>query len=266
MAGPNDQPPQEKSESFKQQSSQENDCPNEKSDGDNEGGGGEGQNKTDGVAAAVGSGSSGGEGQNKTDGVAAAVGGGGGGGEGQNKTDDAAAAAAGSSSSPPISTRKRGRTDADGVDVGSISDNGRVSKETKKGDLDVPSVEPTCYVCKKRFGSWKVVFGHLKSHPRGTPGAFPHPSFTPPEGSPERNNNDEKALKDQLAPTLLNLAYETMHKMSQEEDASFSMGGRGWGLDIDLNEPGTSFLLDLNNPPPPEKNDDDGDGDDDGKS
>ncbi|KAL4378477.1 hypothetical protein GQ457_02G006670 [Hibiscus cannabinus] len=232
MAGPKDQSTQEKSSSSsKQQSPQKNNFPIEKTDARKNLIGGD---------------------------------------EGQNKTDATAAPVSGSSSSPVISgSRKRGWTDSqteaahDGYNRG--------LKEMKKEELEVLHREATCYVCKKGFGTWKAMFGHLKAHQRQTPGAFPPPSFTPPKGSPEKNNPDVNGLKEQLAPTLLNLAYETMNKMSQDEpntsvaaaagDASSPRGG-GKGLDIDLNEPKTSFLLDLNKSPPPESDDDEEDEDD----
>ncbi|XP_022774160.1 uncharacterized protein DDB_G0290685-like [Durio zibethinus] len=161
--------------------------------------------------------------------------------------------ATGGGSSSSILGTKRGR-DRDPIDVGSSSG----SKASKKGKLDVPSCAPTCYVCKKTFASWKAVFGHLRAHQRQTPGAFPPPTFTP-EGSPERNNGD-KTLKEQLAPTLLNLARETIQKMIQDSnttDAAEAASSPRRGLDIDLNEPRTNVLLDLNYPPPPEKEDGD---------
>ena len=161
----------------------------------------------------------------------------------------------GGGSSSLIPRRKRGRR-SDPIHVGSSSG----SKARKKGQLDVPSCAPTCYVCKKTFASWKGVFGHLRAHRRQTPGAFPPPTFTP-EGSPERNIGD-KSLKEQLAPTLLNLARETMQKMSQDSNTNTTVATGvasplRRGLDIDLNELTTNVLLDLNNPPPPEKDDDD---------
>ncbi|XWS29129.1 hypothetical protein CRYUN_Cryun24cG0002000 [Craigia yunnanensis] len=174
----------------------------------------------------------------------------------KNMTDqgEESGATSGGSSSL-ISSRKRGRH-SDPIYVGSSSG----SKARKKGELDVPSCAPTCYVCKKTFASWKGVFGHLRAHRRQTPGAFPPPTFSP-KGSPERNIGD-KSLKKQLAPTLLNLARETMQKMSQDSNTTVAMGVatllRG-GLDIDLNELTTSVLFDLNNPPPPEKDEDEDD-------
>ncbi|XVF62282.1 hypothetical protein PTKIN_Ptkin08bG0205000 [Pterospermum kingtungense] len=165
---------------------------------------------------------------------------------------ESGATAGGSSSS--IAGRKRGRHG----DVGSSSG----SQARKKQELDAPSGAPTCYVCNRPFASWKAVFGHLRAHRREFPGAFPPPVFTP-EGSPERKNIAEKTLKDQLAPTLLNLARETMQKMSQDSNTSAAAGAsssRSRGLEIDLNEPRTSvLLLDLNSSPPPEKDDEDED-------
>lgn len=148
----------------------------------------------------------------------------------------------------------------------------------KKRELDhVPSGAPTCYVCQRSFGSWKAVFGHLRAHDRKNRGAFPPPSFTPEGSPPERNINinadDHKTLKEQLAPTLLNLAHQTMQKMSQDHivvntstaaaaGASSSRRIISRDLEIDLNEPTTTtttVLLDLNNPPPPENENDDDD-------
>ncbi|KAK8674135.1 hypothetical protein V6N13_112431 [Hibiscus sabdariffa] len=229
MAGPKDQSTQEKSSSSKQQSPQKNNFPIEKTDARKNLIGGD---------------------------------------EGQNKTDATTAPVSGSSSSPVISgSRKRGRTDSKAEVVHDGYNRGL--KEMKKEELEVLHREATCYVCKKGFGTWKAMFGHLKAHQRQTPGAFPPPSFTPPKGSPEKNNPDVNALKEQLAPTLLNLAYETMNKMSQDEPNTsvaagdaFSLRGGGKGLGIDLNEPKTSFLLDLNKSPPPENDDDEEDEDD----
>ncbi|MBA0605409.1 hypothetical protein Godav_017991 [Gossypium davidsonii] len=175
------------------------------------------------------------------------------------------------------SSIKRGSTTDVAIQIGSGSGSG--SNARKKREMEIPRGEPTCYVCSKNFTSWKAVFGHLKSHQRETPGALPPPTFTPTEGSPENNNDDETNPREQLAPTLLNLALETMQKMSEDsnmsvvagEEASSSGKGRGKGrgrgrgrrgLDIDLNQPKTSFLLDLNEPPPPEQDDDDDDDDD----
>ncbi|XP_022741828.1 uncharacterized protein LOC111293309 [Durio zibethinus] len=161
-------------------------------------------------------------------------------------------------SSASISARKRGRN-GDPIHVGSSSGSG--SKARMKGEMEIPSCAPACYVCKRTFASWKAVFGHLRSHRRQTPGAFPPPTFTP-EGSPERNNKGGKALKEQLAPALLNLARGAIQKMSQDSNTTVAAevtSSSRRDLDIDLNEPITSFLLDLNNPPPTEKDDDDDD-------
>ncbi|XWS45638.1 hypothetical protein CRYUN_Cryun15aG0153700 [Craigia yunnanensis] len=164
--------------------------------------------------------------------------------------------ATGRGSSASISCRKRGRK-GDPIHVGSSS--GSKSKARKRVELEVPSCAPTCYVCKKTFASWKAVFGHLRAHRRQTPGAFPPPTFSP-EGSPEKNNNGDKPLKEQLAPTLLNLARETMKKMSQDSHTTVSAvvaSSSRRCLDIDLNEPRISVLLDLNDPPPEDDDDDD---------
>ncbi|XVE87530.1 hypothetical protein DITRI_Ditri18aG0125200 [Diplodiscus trichospermus] len=176
--------------------------------------------------------------------------------ENKGGQSESGASAGGSSSSTHGRTRRS--------HVGSSSG----SKAKKKRQLmDVPSGVPGCYVCRRPFSSWKAVFGHLRAHRRDTPGAFPPPTFTP-KGSPERKNGD-KPLEEQLAPTLFNLALETMQNMSQDSNNSAAAGldsSLRRCLDIDLNKPATSFLLDLNHPPPAEKDEDDDDDDDDEKT
>ncbi|OMO55714.1 hypothetical protein CCACVL1_27067 [Corchorus capsularis] len=155
----------------------------------------------------------------------------------------------------------------------------------KGGEVQLPSSPPvpTCYVCKKTFASWKGVFGHLRAHPsRLTPGAFPPPTFTPPDhGSPPSpqkdpihngSDDDIEAFKEQLAPTLLNLARQitNIENISNTAPplpltsvlASSSSSSSRRGLDIDLNHPTISVLLDSNyepHPVPPESDKEDHD-------
>ncbi|XP_031269246.1 uncharacterized protein LOC116127750 [Pistacia vera] len=162
--------------------------------------------------------------------------------------------------------KKRGRKD----DAGASCSSG-VEKKRKKGELlEIPNRSPSCYLCGRKFQSWKAVFGHMRAHKIGEErvrGAFPPPVFTPP-GSPQRVVS---GLQEQLAPTLLNIAQEVLQG-PRGQSSSVSRG-----LNIDLNQqpphhesPSTSTpsspkkdggrKLDLNKPPAPEGGDGDGDG------
>ncbi|CAK7355534.1 unnamed protein product [Dovyalis caffra] len=88
-----------------------------------------------------------------------------------------------------------------------------------RAEMDAPPSEPMCSICSRRFYSWKAVFRHLRTHPeREWRGAFP----PPPEGRAER---DENALQIQLAPTLLNVARETLDKMNEDPNPSLGAAG-----------------------------------------
>ncbi|KAK6237239.1 hypothetical protein QUC31_002708 [Theobroma cacao] len=157
--------------------------------------------------------------------------------------------------------QKRGRA-GDPTHVASSSE----LKPRKKGELELPGCPPMCYVCQKTFPTWRGVFGHLRSHNRQTPGAFPPPTFTP-VGSPEGKNGDNP-LTHELAPMMLNLARETLGKMHQDHlsrSATVSAGGasssmRIFGMDLSESRNRTTpFLFDLNEPAPEEEDDaDDG--------
>ncbi|KDP43755.1 hypothetical protein JCGZ_22382 [Jatropha curcas] len=156
------------------------------------------------------------------------------------------------------SSRKRSY----GVSVSSSISGGEGQVKRKKGELiDPPKSDPICSLCDKRFGSWKGVFGHLRAHPeRDWRGAFPPPKRAEASWSPIRiGNAGQQVFQGHLlAPTLLNLAHQTLAKMRH---------------DIDLNrEPqdaaGPSAppppppqggnrrcSFDLNLPPPPENGD-----------
>lgn len=157
--------------------------------------------------------------------------------------------------------KKRERKD----DAGASSSG--VEKKRKKEELfEILSKSPSCYLCGKKFQSWKGVFGHLRMHKIGEErvrGAFPPPVFSPP-GSPQREG--QRYLQKQLAPTLLSIAQNIL------QGPPGVSSGR---LNIDLNQQplhhersstsSPSSLkkdgcrkLDLNKPPPPEDGDSDG--------
>lgn len=147
-----------------------------------------------------------------------------------------------SSSSPEASGKKRGRAEEQG---GGSSSGG---KGKKKGELtDPPSSDPKCATCGKIFGSWKAVFGHLRSHPeRDYRGAFPPPKMW------------EEMLRQ-----------EALRRHGQNQ-GSMEMGslvgatsGRGIGIDLNGPEqphspPGKGgFRFDLNMPAPESDEEDD---------
>ncbi|KAJ6928337.1 hypothetical protein NC652_012429 [Populus alba x Populus x berolinensis] len=86
---------------------------------------------------------------------------------------------------------------------------------------------------------WKgLLFGHMRAHPdRGWRGAFP-----PPQWSPEKPNDqqgDQKALRSQLAPRLLNLAIGTLNQMKQDrghEASGSSTNRRNFDLNTEPTE------------------------------
>lgn len=155
------------------------------------------------------------------------------------------------------SQRRRERAEAQGA-------SGSGAPKRAKGELDAPKTDPACSICGKKFASWKAVFGHMRAHrEREWRGAFP-----PPKGdwSPVKIGDvDQQRLQQQLAPTLLDLAKQTLEKIRQDSNvgvvgegaSSSSVAGEGAGAsssssrtrDIDLNiEPRQS---DPSTPPPP---------------
>ncbi|CAA7035690.1 unnamed protein product [Microthlaspi erraticum] len=72
------------------------------------------------------------------------------------------------------------------ADGASRAGEGEVTKKPRKKGSSVltnpPKGPPRCNICRRNFGSWKAVFGHLRSHKnRGYHGFLPPPSFNAAE-------------------------------------------------------------------------------------
>ncbi|GAV83043.1 hypothetical protein CFOL_v3_26494 [Cephalotus follicularis] len=116
--------------------------------------------------------------------------------------------------------RKRERAD-DGEGSGTGEPRPR-----RRGEISVPeNMEPICVMCHKKFGSWKAVFGHLRAHPRPWKGAFPPPVFKRDDSS-----EGKPVSAEQLVPTLLQIAQETLQKVNEiSHGPSSSSAGAGVG-------------------------------------
>ncbi|KAK4583737.1 hypothetical protein RGQ29_021742 [Quercus rubra] len=171
------------------------------------------------------------------------------------------------------SSKKQG---GQGDELGAISSG--VHKPKRKVELvDPPTLrDPVCIVCSKQFGSWKAVFGHMRSHPgRHWRGVFPPPTgiWDPLRDIDQKADIGPKA-QEEIATTLLNVAQGVLQRLNDSDknegviaisEASSSSLGRG--LRIDLNQPhekspSTAPVLDLNKPA---KEKDDDSSSDDGK-
>ncbi|KAG2244784.1 hypothetical protein Bca52824_093396 [Brassica carinata] len=69
-------------------------------------------------------------------------------------------------------------------EAGGSSKGGEATKKPRKKTSEftnLPRGPPVCNVCGRAFGSWKAVFGHLRSHKdRNYRGFLPPPKFTAP--------------------------------------------------------------------------------------
>lgn len=179
------------------------------------------------------------------------------------------------------SKKQRGQRD----ELGATSSG--VHKPKRKVELvDPPTLrDPICIVCSKQFGSWKAVFGHMRSHPgRHWRGVFPPPTgiWDPLRDIDQKAsgpiidpNNIGPQAQEEIATTLLNVARGVLQRLNDSdknegviaisEAASSSSLGRGLGIDLNQPQeksPSTALVLDLNEPA---KEKDDDSSSDDGK-
>lgn len=95
--------------------------------------------------------------------------------------------------------KKRGRKDDASASSSGVED------KWKKGELlEIRSRSHSCYICGNKFQSLKAVFGHTRTHRFEdvlVQGALPLLIYFPEEW---------RGVKEQLAPTLLNIAQEVL--------------------------------------------------------
>ncbi|XP_023904411.1 uncharacterized protein LOC112016133 [Quercus suber] len=170
-----------------------------------------------------------------------------------------------------------------GDELGAISSG--VHKPKRMVELvDPPTLrDPVCIVCSKQFGSWKAVFGHMRSHPgRHWRGVFPPPTgiwdplrdIDQKASGPNIDPNIGPQAQEEIATTLLNVAQGVLQRLNDSDknegviaisEASSSSLGRGLGIDLNQpkeKSPSAAPVLDLNKPA---KEKDDDSSSDDGK-
>ncbi|CAL1393267.1 unnamed protein product [Linum trigynum] len=112
-------------------------------------------------------------------------------------------------------------------------------KRKSRDILDVPSRDPTCHECGKKFGNWKAVFGHLRVH-AGRPfrGAFPPPvgpDWTASSSSVPDNSQRWPQQEPRLGLGIdLNVPYMPM--INDDDD----------GDEVDVTDPKRVRILEMN--------------------
>ncbi len=163
-------------------------------------------------------------------------------------------------------------------ELGASSNTGIQRPKRKAELLDPPSCDPNCVVCGKQFGSWKAVFGHMRSHPeRQWRGVFPPPAgnWDPLASLDKEADKPDIGLQaqEEIATTLLSVAQGVLSGIStpaalttnveKGDDSAINEGFKDatsiteasssspmGGLGIDLNQPQEKDhkppILDLN--------------------
>lgn len=173
----------------------------------------------------------------------------------------------------PASAQERQRAARGQADVAGGDGSGRVrgAKRSRAGDegagssgakprkpqeFDAPDVASPCSVCGRRFGSWKALFGHMRSHPeREWRGIHPPPKFnregTPPEGADDGQGTDENVKREQGQNLLLGVAHEVAAQLGPGGHTDQAAAPQRRGLGIDLNLPNDQPDVDQPPAPPP---------------
>lgn len=98
----------------------------------------------------------------------------------------------------------------------------------KPQEFDAPAVASPCSVCGRRFGSWKALFGHMRSHPdRDWRGIHPPPRFNregTPEGADDDQEPDDNVVREQAENLLLGVAHEVAARLGAAPEPGKAAG------------------------------------------
>lgn len=150
-------------------------------------------------------------------------------------------------------------------DGASGSGNAVETKKPKKKSsqlTNLPKGPPTCNICGRVFGSWKAVFGHLRSHKnRNYQGFHPPPKFSVAKTFTIPGPNSAFVL----VAAGVGSSGGSVAAAGGGEGISGSEGGRGFDLNVEpveeddqkMTEFGSIAKFDLNKPPPKDEEEDD---------
>ena len=119
----------------------------------------------------------------------------------------------------------------------------------KAAEIVAPAgVEPICSVCRRDFGSWKALFGHMRSHPeRQWRGCFPPPAMQQPtQGDQGPRAQGVRSSSEGSQMALLNI---DLNQPQEGETTSASSAS---------NKVEASGTFDLNMPPASDDDQDSG--------
>ncbi|CAA7035681.1 unnamed protein product [Microthlaspi erraticum] len=127
-------------------------------------------------------------------------------------------------------------------------------KKKSSKSTSLPKGPPTCNICGRVFGSWKAVFGHLRSHKNRN-----YLGFHPPHKFSVAKTFTIPGPNSAFVPVTAGVGSSGGSvAASGGGGASGSEGGRGFDLNVDpveeddqkMNESGSVAKFDLNKPPP----------------
>ncbi|KAL5569089.1 hypothetical protein UlMin_025664 [Ulmus minor] len=110
------------------------------------------------------------------------------------------------------------------------SEGARSQRRRRAEVVAPPGVDPNCRVCGREFGSWKALFGHMRSHPeRQWRGAFPPPVE-------QRHSQEEQAGAGEGGAEEGRVAWEfDLNYRPEDAGTSSSLEEGGGDADWDLN-------------------------------
>ncbi|KAL0872464.1 hypothetical protein Bca101_022169 [Brassica carinata] len=154
---------------------------------------------------------------------------------------------------------------------GSSKGGGESTKKPRKKTSEftnLPRGAPVCNVCGRAFGSWKAVFGHLRSHKdRNYRGFLPPPKFTAPTRGVMIPGPNSAFVRVVARGGSSGGVVATGGVVASGGGATGGEGGRGVGLDMNMDrveeenqevtESGTVAKFDLNKSPPKDEEEED---------